>query len=53
MAQHNRVLLVFSPSMRDARLEAQRQTMARFASNRAGARSRAGAGGRRQGDRRA
>jgi hypothetical protein len=31
MAQHNRVLLVFSPSMRDARLEAQRQAMARFA----------------------
>jgi hypothetical protein len=31
MAQHNRVLLVFSPSMRDSRLEQQRQIMARFA----------------------
>ena len=31
MAQHNRVLLVFAPTMRDARLEAQREAMARFA----------------------
>ncbi|MDO6413460.1 DUF4174 domain-containing protein [Sphingomonas sp. BIUV-7] len=31
MAQHNRVLLVFAPSMRDGRLEAQRQAMSRFA----------------------
>jgi hypothetical protein len=31
MAQHNRVLLVFAPSMRDPRLETQRQIMARFA----------------------
>jgi hypothetical protein len=33
MAQHNRVLLVFSPVMRDARMERQRQIMARFAAD--------------------
>ncbi|WP_293972915.1 DUF4174 domain-containing protein [Sphingomonas sp.] len=31
MSQHNRVLLVFAPSMRDGQLETQRRIMARFA----------------------
>ncbi|QJU59470.1 DUF4174 domain-containing protein [Sphingomonas sp. AP4-R1] len=31
MAQHNRVVLVFSPTLRDPRLQTQRQIMARFA----------------------